>query len=127
MRRPLSLTRRLTQSASFAWTTTALYILSPSPAALVSPYTEPLYACLTFAGMLAVLVASAPATGLAWRGALLACATTAFAGSTAVRPTGLLNAGYLVWYLAAAPCLAGDRRPFNVRRLFAHCARSATS
>jgi phosphatidylinositol glycan class V len=90
-------------------------VLSPSPAALVAPYTEPLYAALTFSGMLALAIDGH--SSLKARAALVGLATAAFAASTAVRPTGILNAGYLVWTLVVEPWLHGRRQSVEVRRL----------
>lgn len=107
-----SLTLRLTSSPAFTWTTVALYILSPSPGALVSPYTEPLYAVLSFSGMLLSL--PPPSSGCKLRALRLTGAAVCFAGSTSVRPTGMLNAGFLVWYGLVGPWLRGQRRASQV-------------
>jgi phosphatidylinositol glycan class V len=49
----IRLTLTLTHSSTIAYTTSLLFIISPSPATLnASPYTEPFAALFTFLGML---------------------------------------------------------------------------
>jgi GPI mannosyltransferase 2 len=93
--KPSSLTARLSGSRRIARVASLIYLLSPSPGALVSPYTEPIYALLTFTGMLLV----EDSCNLLSLGAATAC----FAASTSVRPTGLLNGGYLIWKVLVQP------------------------
>lgn len=95
------LTIRLTSSRRFAYLTSTLYILSPSPGASLSPYTEPLYALLTFSGML--LLPDASSLFSLSSTAKLMGAICCWAGATAVRPLGVLNVGYLGWALVIRP------------------------
>jgi hypothetical protein len=60
-----------------------LYLLAPTPAVLVSPYTEPLYACLTFTGF-----------HQAFR-RRYAIAAIFLAGATSLRATGVFAAPVL--------------------------------
>ncbi|KAL7415352.1 hypothetical protein BDY24DRAFT_273677 [Mrakia frigida] len=104
------LTLRLTSSPSFAHLTSLVYILSPSPGALISPYTEPLYALFTFSGMLA----STSPSDSKHRLPRLLLATLFFAAATSVRPLGIMNAGYLIWGVVVEPWLQGRGRGWKV-------------
>lgn len=79
-------TCRLTEtviSRRVAVVSTLFYLLAPTPAVLVSPYTEPLYACFTFAGYL-----------LAYQRQFL-LASLCLAGATSLRATGIFAAPLL--------------------------------
>ena len=79
------LTKSIISSHSFAYTTALLYTLAPTPAILVSPYTEPLYALCAFTGFYYV----------SQRRWILAAGVLAMA--TGLRATGLFNVGVLGW------------------------------
>ncbi|CED83330.1 Predicted Dolichyl-phosphate-mannose-protein mannosyltransferase [Phaffia rhodozyma] len=105
------LTLRLTASRQFAKLTWMLYILSPSPGPSISPYTEPMYALLSFSGMLllapshaSLAMQRAAVDSIRWKEAVKGLvAVGCFAGATAVRPLGVMNVGYLGWELIVRP------------------------
>jgi Gpi18-like mannosyltransferase len=77
----------LLQSPSSSRKGSLLYVLAPAPAIFSVPYTEPFFALFTFLGMLCISKRQH------------FFASLAFAASTCFRATGVLNAGFLVWYL----------------------------
>jgi Gpi18-like mannosyltransferase len=70
---------------SFALTATLFYLLSPTPAVLSSPYTEPTFALMTFSGMF-----------LATKRRIM-LASLCLAGATSMRATGVFASGVLGW------------------------------
>lgn len=81
------LTRALTGSHRFAQLSCLFYALPPHPAAAVAPYTEPLFALLTFTGFYQTVKAKHLRSAL-----LLALAT-------GVRATGIFNIAILGWHI----------------------------
>lgn len=75
----------MTNDDRFARRVHLLHTLSPAPATLVVPYTEPFFALFSFSGSLAHVHGSRVAASILW------------AVATWFRPLGILNAGFLVW------------------------------
>ncbi|EIW73174.1 hypothetical protein TREMEDRAFT_42227 [Tremella mesenterica DSM 1558] len=72
-------------SPSFAFITSCLYLLPPTPAVLSSAYTEPIFAFFTFSGYHHALKKN-------WL-----IASLLLAGSSMIRATGVFSSGVLVW------------------------------
>lgn len=84
------LTLAITHDAKFSRLTALLYCIPPSPPTLSVPYTEPFYALFTFSGMLMVERRRPLSSALL------------FALATSFRASGILNAGFIVWYCLIA-------------------------
>lgn len=125
---PLRLTLHLTSSPRFALLSSLFYALSPSPAVLSAPYTEPLFALLSFSGFLFIEESFALGSGsrsgnnqsphshggrAVARKAVLG--TLCLAATTMIRSLGTTSCLVVVWRGVVDPLINGWKGGARVR------------
>lgn len=103
------LTSRITNK-TFAIYATGLYILTTSPVTSSSPYTEPLFACLTCTGFWLILPSRISKSSGAELIISKVLGLLCLIAATATRSLGILNALPVIWQGFIQPIFQGDRR-----------------